>query len=594
MVSVREVTMDRRVIALLVVLASSSAFAFQRGAGPGGAGARVSAPPVPRTNLDNAGPLADAPQDTRPLTFSSRVEYILVPVVVTGSDKKHVPGLTVDDFALTENGKQQRIASVEEIRADSKLVGRVPNRGAIFTNRLTENESQKKLTIIAFDLVNTSFPDQAYARRALLSYLGKIDPNDPGLYEVVVISKKGLRILYDFTSDIRRLTDAVQRFNNGEIKGNRTTDAAQNEAIAVAPGAGLADFLGSASASDLDGYFTALFAEDTKLQQSNAIEDTLSAFTAIAQSVQGVPGRKSLVWITASFPFSLDGDNYLGGGQPGLYFERTMQLMTNANIAVYPVDARGLVAVGLPDATVKGSTRNLGDPAGMVAATYGQHASTISTMEQVAQMTGGKAFYNRNDIDNSIKAAADDSDSYYMLTYALNKEDRRPGWRKLGVRVKKDGVHTRARQGFFLTNAVADPATSRHDDIMQALRAPVDYTALPTTIRWKDISGDGSKRKVTFEVVLAAAAAQVDTSDANHLNVDFVAIATDAAGKQVAEVSQRIDSKLKDDGVQQVKQNGITYTNSFEVPLGDYTVHFVVRDNITGKTGSVIAPLKVT
>jgi hypothetical protein len=58
-------------------------------------------------------------------------------------------------------------------------------------------------------------------------------------------------------------------------------------------------------------------------------------------------------------------------------------------------------------------------------------------------------------------------------------------------------------------------------------------------------------------------------------------------------MTQRLERTLPPAAVSQVESGGLTYANSLNLPPGDYTVHLVVRDNQSGKIGSVVAQLKV-
>jgi hypothetical protein len=88
--------------------------------------------------------------------------------------------------------------------------------------------------------------------------------------------------------------------------------------------------------------------------------------------------------------------------------------------------------------------------------------------------------------------------------------------------------------------------------------------------------------------------ASVDESDQNHMVVDIAAVARSANGDVAAEFSQRIETHLKPDGLEQIQQHGMTYRNGLQLPPGEYTVRFVVRDSLGNRIGSVAAPIKVT
>ena len=93
-------------------------------------------------------------------------------------------------------------------------------------------------------------------------------------------------------------------------------------------------------------------------------------------------------------------------------------------------------------------------------------------------MTGGKAFFNRNDINAEVGAAIEDGSQYYLLSYPLNKSDQKAGWRSLTVRTKGKYAVT-ARQGFYVTANTENPALTRGYDIDNALASPLPFTSLP-------------------------------------------------------------------------------------------------------------------
>ena len=177
-----------------------------------------------------------------------------------------------------------------------------------------------------------------------------------------------------------------------------------------------------------------------------------------------------------------------------------MQLLDNANVAVYPVDARGLVGLQANDS----NRYAVGDVSGTesaLAQLSRDHNATISTLRDVADMTGGKAFFNRNDIGNLVKQAMDDSTDYYMLSFPLNKNNKQAGWRKLEVKVK--GYKPRAREGYFVTRATLEQLDARQPDLDSALASPLEFTSLPIKAKWLGDPLPGQKGKVVqFELDL--------------------------------------------------------------------------------------------
>ena len=108
-------------------------------------------------------------------------------------------------------------------------------------------------------------------------------------------------------------------------------------------------------------------------------------------------------------------------------------------------------------------------------------------------MTGGRAYVNTNDTRGAIRDAVQDGSAYYMLSYAVDKSDRRPGWRKISVKV--GDYHVRARHGYFLTQTTLDPLTTAKYDIDSALRSPRDYTGLPVRMVLNPVVANGGSAK---------------------------------------------------------------------------------------------------
>ena len=554
----------------------------------------------------------DDPTQVGGVTFTAKTEVVLVPVVVSDKSGNHVAGLTRDDFEIREDGKSKAIASLDEIKSTTNRPAHVATDRGVYTNELSADASQKRLTIFALDLVNTPFLDQSFARRQLMKFLAnRVSSQEP--IALVAISGDGIKVLHDFTSDPAVLVAALKRVS-GELPALQGTG------------------LGSEFSSEESALsnFSAQDVAFVELKERDAIMVTLESFQHVAEAYAGVPGRKSLVWATAGFPFGLDptngtivmprvfsqGAGYFttaNGGQvtmtrdgalPALpdntkiqsgsdltslepLYQRTLQMLNDANICVYPVDARGLVTF-FPGADVS-------QIRGVESFKRALWEATVQTMNDFADMTGGKAFYNRNDLDAAFQKAADDSTSYYMLSYALEK-NAKPGWHKLQVKVKRSGTEVRSRNGFFVLDA--KKVDARKMDVSMALASPLDYTAVPMTVRWASVLPAGekgsNKKKAHFEVNLPTTSKVVDAANNNLLSLEFVAVARTPDGSSADQFAQHLETSFKGANLELYQKGGLTYGNDILVPPGEYSVRFVVRNDLDGRIGSVTAPLRVT
>ena len=565
--------------------------------------------------------------------FRARTRLVLVPVVVADKSGNHVSGLAKEDFDLQEDGKSEALASFEEVKATTGKVTRSKAQPGTYTNALDSDAAPKRLTIFALDMVNTPFLDQTYARQQLIKFLAThVTGQEP--MALIAIRLSGIQVVHDFTSDPAVLIAALKRVSSviPEARGPSPNDAgadvnmasAQLTALNVGDQSFKPNAIGGESQA-LTNFVNGINERQIQtIQETDSILATLHAFQHVAEAFAGIPGRKSLIWATASFPFSLDpvsgrilsptvfnqgsvptagfGDRRDSQGNlPTLpsateirsgddlkylepHYQRTLQMLSDANVAVYPVDARGLLLF-FPGADVS-RIEGLNSYNGAI------FEASRQTMLDFAEMTGGKAFYNRNDLDVAYQEAALDSASYYMLSYYLDS-DAKPGWHKLRVKLKRKGLLLRARDGFFITPERKFDE-NRRMDLNLALRSPLDFTGIPLDVKWVGVQADGAKKRIRFQIYLAPHANVVETANNGLVNIEVIAVARTATGATADQFGQHVQTNLTANALQDALSKGLGFTNDLILPPGEYSVRFVVRDNLSGRLGSVSAPLQVT
>ena len=529
--------------------------------------------------------------------FTARSELVLVPTLVTDKSGNHVNGLKKEDFTVLENGAEQKIATFEEITSDTHRYSRPKNPNE-FSNSLAGAASNRRITLMVLDLLNTRFTDQAYARENLLKYLTQsVDQREPtALY---TLTRSGIHVIHDFTTDPRVLVAALHK-----VKGDAFQMVDSEETVEAVTGSASPDGSAGVDSGTVQSEAQKLqtMMEDQELnfqsfQQRVAITYTLEAMQQVAHAMAGFPGRKALIWASGGFPFNVSDTSMqlAPAGRDSLIdvlplYEHTWQLLNEAQIALYPVDVKGLQTLGIASASVSNPGRNY------VRNTSWKNLDTQASFETFADMTGGRAYFNSNDLAKGFRDAVNDSAEYYMLGYYLDRTKTKSGWRKLAVKVKRDHVEVRARSGFFVTNATVDPESSRSNDISSALQSPLDFTSLTLLARWDKIEPgkEPGKKHVNYEIHLAPDPALIDDADNNHILLEFVAVAKTPEGKQVDQpMGHRVENHLTAERVLGVRQKGVAYNGALELAPGEYTVRFVVRDNLSGRIGSVAAPLKV-
>ncbi len=522
--------------------------------------------------------------DTSSSTIRTRTELVLVPVVVTDKSGAHVSGLGLKDFEVREDGKLQQVTLFEEVVARGRSE-RLYNSGE-YTNHV-DDQAARRVTIILLDLLNTPYLSQEHARQELLKVLSAgLNDDDPKA--LLVLTRSGIVVVHDFTTDSAVLAAALRK-----AKGDPGTPGGV-DAFSVALEAGRLNSFGLPGATGWD-----------VAGQRSRIDKTVESLQDLAKAFAGVPGRKALIWASAGFPFSwvatpsrpvepnlrsAPARSPLGSSfpvtPPILTYEKTCQLFNSANIAIYSVDLRGMVGEqwDYRDASVGGD--------GAVYQRWAKqnYEASTATLLSFAQQTGGKALVGFSDIAQSFRQALDDSRSYYLLGYYLNRTKTRTGWHKLAVNVARTGTDVRTRAGFLVAEA---PSSGETDVTELVMTSPLDYTAVPLTLRLEPATLANGKKHVEFTLTVAPGGFTIDSANGNHAWIEVTAGVVDAKGAVKATKPQILDMHLKPESVTKIFAGGLVYRNSFDVAPGEYTGRIVVRDRLSGRVGSVSAPIKL-
>lgn len=537
--------------------------------------------------------------------MKASAELVLVPVVVH-KGSAHVGGLKKSDFTLMQDGQPQEIAVFEEVHTSPPTAPR-PAEPQGFSNNRTTSETPERLTVIAIDLVNTAPLDQAYLKQELIKFLDSAKKTGEP-YSLVAISSRGVTVLQNFTTDPSMVAEAARKVETvpmgRESPGKTGTWILDTTPCALSAGCG-----GDANAAEgmkelaqwEDLYKNAEPYEIFRDRTSRL--DTLSALQQIAQYLRGFPGRKTLVWAGSGVQWAGGITRMTSGIQSKDYASfdtryanqnidanmHTLELLSAANVSVYPLDARhgantsfAVFDVGRSDAPV--GDRGFAAEKGRV---QNEDQERITMFQQIAASTGGKPCFNRTDLANCLHEFSNDSHDYYMLGYYVNKKTK-PGWHPIMVKLDQK-AELRHRSGFIMESP--DGEKLRLTDLQLAMISPLPYTAIAIDGRFSGMEEKGGKKVVHFELDMPPRA--IGVGDGNVLNFDVVAVARGIDGKEAAKFAQRINRTLQPQRAEVIQNEGIHYTNKIELPNGVYGVWFVVRDNSSGRTGSVTTTLRI-
>jgi len=565
-------------------------------------------------------------------TFRSKTDVVLVPVIVRNKSGP-VEGLKAEQFSVTEDGKPQKIASVELIRTATDLRRR--DAPGEFSNELLTT-GPARLTIIGIDMINTPFLDQTFARQQLLKYLGSSVKTDEQTAIFGMYRDGSVRLLHDISTDSAMLASAIQavtgRLTNSatDTKTTPTYSKMEIERMLMSVNPNQEHGSGDPNLSRVAEEMQALQSFKESTGGSAAADDlrrnmeaTLSCMRQIGAAFWGAPGRKAFIWITGSFPFDIDGSGELlspkayfmgitqengayyrqhSGALPPMpdassmvndadlsplrqQFRTLLQQFASGNIVLYPLDARGLMTVNFEAADADSNPL-------LLKLDRDRVKSSQLTMETVARMTGGKACYDKNEIVSCVRDASHDAVQYYLLSYYRDKKANKPGWRKLSVKVDAADVEVRSRTGYFYGNDPGDK-NAHNRAISLAMQSSVPLSAVPFSARFLAATAEGAKKLVKYQVYIPPQT--VDLADQGDSNFQFevIAVAGTAKDSHVDQVAQVVGGNLPPAAVAAIHQQGIAYKNALKLSPGEYSVRFMVRIVATNLIGSVIAPLKV-
>jgi VWFA-related protein len=527
---------------------------------------------------------ADVPQQSAPaVRISTRLVQVSVIVEEHGQP---VTGLKQEDFALFDQGQPQKISFFSEhdtsITANASAIASAPPAPDVFSNRIAEKPGvPSSVTVILLDLLNTHSSDMAYARNQVVKFIEALQPQDRvALYGL----SDQLYILHDFTHDATALKMALNHYKNVE-----SGSVSASEYTAADTGDDLMDAFLNQSSQRLSDFFTL-----------NRVENTAAALEAIGNHLASLPGRKNLVWVSSSFPFEIGYDAPTSDSTAehrvfSKEIEGAAQALNNANVAIYPVDARALVAgPSGPLPTPQG--RTLARPPRTPSAVSGPSPATLETMNVIAERTGGKAFYNTNDIKGAVRRAIDDSRVTYTLGYypAHNQWDGR--FREIKVELTRKGAQLRYRKGYFAFPGGTPDANAQKKVLADISNTPLEDTEFGLTIKADPSpvgSQDADKRKLETRLKFDTSQMSFEQKDGKYVDkVDVVWVQLGANGKNIFTGAQTVDLNLLPASFEKVKSSGLTLNTIVDLRANCTTLRVVARDQGSGVIGSVNVPLK--
>jgi len=623
--------MTRSFPALLVGLTCALPLAAQTSApAPAAAPAAVqqqAAPALPAaptaTSPAAAAPAAAPAQGTGAITtLKARSNLVVLDVVVTDKGHKPVHGLKASDFQVHEAGVAQVVKTVEEHVPSTAPAGPPmgPLPAGVFTNYTPVPESGP-INVLLIDKLNTPIDAQSFLHQQLVQFIKTMKP---GTRLAVFGLNRQLVYLQGFTSDPKVLLAALEAKKNLPGQSASLLDSASDTTTS--------DAMTDAGASaDAIANVQQFEAQNQSFQTQLRVRYTMDAMNVLARYLSALPGRKNLIWFSGSFPLSIlpDGDltnPFAAMADMGDEFRETTGLLTKAQVAVYPIDARGLQGSGVMDATQSGAkfTRTPGAFAKATMTESTKRADEQITMRQMAAETGGEAFVNTNGLADAVEKAIENGSSYYTITYTPSDPKYDGSFRKIQVATTPGGYGLAYRKGYY-----TDGATKKdRQQLTASAAAPVQPTAQQVEVRNSMMRGAPAPTQLLFKVFVGplgppteatVAEGNAATADAKgpfrrytvnyaaapqdmgfknvgpgkyDIGLQFLVFVYDANGVLVNSIGNTIRATVSVENVKAMMESGLQFHQAVSVPAkGEYYLRIGIHDLLVDHVGAVEVPV---
>lgn len=599
-------------------------------------------PPDPATAPHTAaqpGPQGTPASSSRVPTLTTGTNLVVVDVVVTDRNGHNVHGLKQTDFAVSEDNRPEPLRSFDEHTAPTDPPRPEPPLDlppGVFTNYAPVPHTAA-LNVLLFDTLNTPFLDQSFLRSQLLEYIRSASPSDR---MAIFGLTTHLIYLQGFTTDPALLRAAIDK------KSMRQSQLLSNPTSGL-DGTKLSENIASAGDPHLAAAVERvreLEAKEESFQVQLRAHYTLDAMNALARYLASLPGRKNLIWFSGSFPLSVLPNNTLAdpfaaAADLGEELRDTTTLLTGAQVAIYPVDARGLFNSSIYDPSRPGSI----DPLEMnrdFSQDSQRRMEEFSTMRSMAEQTGGRAFVNNNGLKEALVTILRTGANFYTLTYSPSNNPQPDGhFRHISVHLlglaSQQSLTLSYRRGYFalpdaasgpprkalVSNGRTLPAAPGNPNVLRSamLRGAPDTTGIifkaqvlpeqpasappepspdpETHVNSNPKLAHGPWRRYSVDLSTAPGQLMVRRPDGSYTGIaEFVVHCFSTDGALLSSVAQTASMKLSAEDVRRAAGSGIVVHETISVPdrapsHQDLFLRIGVHSLLDNRVGSLELPL---
>lgn len=475
-------------------------------------------------------------------------KMVTLNVAAEDSHGQPVGDLAQSDFEILDKGKPQTVEyfrhnSAKSAREDIKLG---PNEYSNLAGNAPPN-----MTLILFDTLNSTMNQQGYARGRILEALKKVeDGRDLYLYMLTVEGLYAVRGLH-----LNGKSDA------GE-DGSWTKNAQPM----------------------LDKAMSQVYRMRPEMYTDDRVMATYQALDALAGRMAAIPGRKNLVWVTRGIPIEI-GPRRSGIGE-GIDYTPIMRqlaaMLEDARVALYPVDlAPPGMEAGMSAGGAPGQTQAAADP--------GTGMQSEATLQQLAGLTGGKAYIDEN-VEGAIEKAMQDSRSSYVIGYYPPVGNWDGKYHKLLVKCSRPGVRLLTKQGYWAYPPQAMEGPQQAAALQAAMWSP--YDASEIGLRVTAVAKPGAQPAMHFQVIIRTQdVLLLRAADRFHGELGVVFVEYRADGKRAASNPAPVTLDFDAQQRQQAIAEGIGAQGDQPIDPGVNRIRVIVVDEYSDAIGSVTIPV---
>ena len=527
-----------------------------------------------------------------------KADLIEVRAVVTDRKGRVIDNLKKEDFELLENGRPQEIGffSLETVGPAAS------NQPRADTSPATAGTKTARSILIFVDNLHIAPPNLSAVKHGLKEFVDK-RVSDRDLVSLVM-STGSLGLLGQFTNRRQLLRYAVERISpvpqqeslitpylaSLVQRGDREAMAVAQDIIRAEEGFTLAGGESAGfSRQALENYALAR-ARDVLTSEAYRRRVMLLVLKAATERLARMPGQRILAFLTDGFSM-LNGS----GGVDTSELQAAISSAVRSGIVIYSVNTRGLEVsplfdASMPSLTVGGLSGSLGNADRYISSS---ERELQDGMNALARDTGGKPFFNTNDLGGALREAIDENNVYYAMAYYPNdqKEDK---FNKITLRVKNHPEYeVRAQKGYYSAKREerrSDPAPGPRDKLFQAMAEPLPVTNIEVAATAEYLESESDDAQVTLQVHIDGDKLGYQSQQSGHLlDVEVASVVFDSKGKPVKNSINSVRWNLLAEGMEMGKQHGYRYTERVALKPGFYEFRIGVREPASNLVGTAIA-----